>query len=107
MYVFRTGKPALMTRKIVDELVTLGEVEFYATQSVSWVGAPLKTSQGVIGVMAAQDYHNPNCYSDGDRDMLASIAGQVALVIERIQAEKELRLSEEKYRNLSQVLEQG
>ncbi len=95
-----------MTRKIVDELVTLGEVESYATQSVSWVGAPLKTSQGIIGVMAAQDYHNPNCYSEGDRDMLASIAGQVALVIERIQAEKELRLSEEKYRNLSQVLEQ-
>ncbi len=51
---------------------------------------PLKTSRGTIGVIAVQDYQDPNRYSTHDKDFLASIASQIALVVERKQAETAL-----------------
>ena len=52
---------------------------------------PLKTSNGTIGVIAVQDYHDPTRYSEHDKDFLASVASQVALAMERKQAESELQ----------------
>ena len=61
------------------------------------MGAPLKTPNGTIGVIVVQDYDNPNRYTERDRDFLALIGSQVALAIERKQAEKALRQSENRY----------
>jgi PAS domain S-box-containing protein len=96
-YVFRTGEPLLLTQARFDELVTQGEVELVGTNSVSWMGAPLKAQRGIIGVLAVQDYENPNRYTERDKDFLASIASQVALAIERKRAEELLRESEERF----------
>jgi PAS domain S-box-containing protein len=104
-HVFRSGQPFLSTQTRFDELVMQGEVELVGTNSPSWLGVPLKTSgketalrSEIIGVMVVQDYDKPNRYTERDIDFLASIAGQVALVIERKQAEEALRESEEKFR---------
>lgn len=99
-YVFRTGEPLLLTQSRFDELLEQGEVELVGTNSASWLGLPLKTAAGTIGVIAVQDYENSNRYSERDRNFLASIASQVALAIERKQAEDEMRRSEERYRAL-------
>ncbi|HEX5808516.1 MAG TPA: PAS domain S-box protein, partial [Anaerolineales bacterium] len=99
-YVFRTGEPLLLTQTRFDELLEHGEVELIGTNSASWLGLPLKTPAGTIGVIAVQDYENSNRYSERDRNFLASIASQVALAIERKQAEEEMRRSEERYRAL-------
>ncbi|PWB69633.1 MAG: hypothetical protein C3F07_19110 [Anaerolineales bacterium] len=99
-YVFRTGEPIIMTRPLFEELQANGEVELVGTNSQSWLGAPLRTPNGIIGVMAVQDYENPNRYSERDKDFLASIASQVALVIERMQTEKE----EREQRSLAEAL---
>ena len=96
-YVFRTGEPLLLTQARFDELIIQGEVELVGTNSASWMGAPLKTQRGTIGVLAVQDYENPNRYTERDKDFLASIATQVALAIERKRAEELLRESEERF----------
>ncbi|MDQ2692615.1 MAG: PAS domain S-box protein [Chloroflexota bacterium] len=97
-YVFRSGEPLLLTQARFEELVTQGEVQLVGTNSKSWLGVPLKTSGRTIGVMAVQDYERERRYSERDRDFLASIAAQVALVIQRKQAEETLREREEQYR---------
>jgi PAS domain S-box-containing protein len=97
-YVFRTGEPLLLTQVLFDKLIQQGEIKLVGTDSVSWLGVPLKTSGRTIGVMAVQDYEMDNRYSERDKDFLASIATQVALAIERKQAEEALRESEEHYR---------
>jgi PAS domain S-box-containing protein len=97
-YVFRTGEPLLLTQVQFDELVQRGETKLVGTDSASWLGVPLKTSGRTIGVMAVQDYEYVNRYTERDKDFLASIATQVALAIERKQAEEALRESEEHYR---------
>jgi len=96
-HVFRNGEPLLLTQARFDELVTQAEVELVGTNSASWLGVPLKIPDGTIGVIAVQDYENPNRYTERDKDFLSSIAAQVALAIERKRAEELLRESEERF----------
>lgn len=98
-YVFRSGEPLLLTQVLFDELVKQGEMQLVGTNSASWLGVPLKTSGRTIGVMAVQDYEIDNRYSERDKNFLASIATQVALAIERKQAEESLRAEREKMQN--------
>jgi PAS domain S-box-containing protein len=102
-YVFRTGEPLLLTQARFDELAAQREVELIGTNSASWLGAPLKTPAGTIGVIAVQDYENSNRYTERDRNFLASIAAQVALAIERKQADVELQQKNEDLELLNAV----
>jgi len=102
-YVFRSGEPLLLTQERFNELAAQGEVELIGTNSASWLGVPLKTSGKTIGVIAVQDYENSERYSERDKDFLASIATQVALAIERKQAEDALHKSEALYRQAIEV----
>lgn len=99
-YVFRTGAPLLLTQTGFDDLQARGEVELVGSHSASWLGAPLKAPNGPIGVIAVQNYEDPNCYSERDQAFLASVAGEVALAIERKRAADAIRLSEARYHNL-------
>ncbi|MCJ7583228.1 MAG: PAS domain S-box protein [Anaerolineales bacterium] len=93
-YVFRTGEPLLLTQARFDELVARGEVELVGTNSASWLGAPLKTPSETIGVIAVQNYEDPNCYSERDREFIASVGTQVAQAIDRKRVEQALQESE-------------
>jgi PAS domain S-box-containing protein len=55
-YTLRTGKPIIMTQALFNQLEAQGEVEMVGTNSASWLGAPLITPDGTIGVIAIQDY---------------------------------------------------
>ncbi len=89
-YVFRSGKPLLLTQALFQELASSGEVELVGRNSLSWLGIPLITSMETIGVMVVQDYENADRYSETDQDFLVSIAGQVALAVQRKQTEAEV-----------------
>jgi PAS domain S-box-containing protein len=103
-YVFRSSEPLLLTQERFDELVEQGEVELVGTNSASWLGVPLKTSGGTIGVIAVQDYEISNRYSERDKEFLVSIASQIALAINRRQAAEIIRESELRYRGLFENL---
>ncbi|MBI4730649.1 MAG: PAS domain S-box protein [Chloroflexi bacterium] len=96
-YVFRTQEPLLLTQEHFSELIAMGEVELVGINSPSWLGVPLKASGETIGVMVVQDYEKAERYSENDKEMLASIAGQVALAIKRKRAEEALKESEERF----------
>ncbi|MCJ7435887.1 MAG: diguanylate cyclase [Anaerolineales bacterium] len=106
-YVFRSGQPFLSTQARFDELVMQNEVEFVGTNSPSWLGVPLRTSSETIGVMVVQDYDYPNRYSEHDTEVLFSIAGQVALVVKRKQAENELRRAKDEIETAHCKLQQS
>jgi PAS domain S-box-containing protein len=106
-YVFRSGQPELITQERFDELAAKGEVELVGANSPSWLGVPLKTSEQTIGVMVVQDYETANRYSERDIDFIVSIAGQVALALERKQAETVLRESEAMLKKVQGVAHLG
>jgi PAS domain S-box-containing protein/putative nucleotidyltransferase with HDIG domain len=91
-YVFRSGQPLLLDQARFDELVAQGEVALVGTNSPSWLGVPLNTATGTIGVMVVQDYEREGRYTDRDTEFLASMAGQVALAVQRKQARAQLHL---------------
>ena len=96
-YVFRTGEPLLCTHELAEEMISAGHVEAVGTDSPIWLGVPLKTPQGPIGVLVVQDYEDRNKYSEADVEFLTSVADQIALAIERKQAEDALRRSQERF----------
>jgi len=104
-YVFRTGRPQLITEERFHQLVEQGEVELVGTPSPCWLGVPLKTPSETIGVLAVQHYEEANAYTERHVEFLASVGSQLALAIERKRAEAALRESQERYRDLVQGLD--
>jgi signal transduction histidine kinase len=47
------------------------------------MGVPLKADKEIIGVMALQDYHDENKFSQDDVNVLEFIANQIAIAIQR------------------------
>ncbi len=90
-YVFRSGKPLLLTQKLFDNLVKQNEVELVGTNSPSWIGVPLQTPSMTIGVLVLQHYEEENIYSERDVKFLESIGSQIAVVIERKRSEEALQ----------------
>lgn len=93
-YVRRTGKPLCVDQSEVDALVARGEVDDVGVPSAIWMGVPLTTARGVIGVAAMQNYQDASVYSHGESHLFAMLAERIALAIERQQAEEaQLRLA--------------
>ena len=84
-YVIRTGKPLLSDAANFEELAQRGEVELIGPLSPIWIGAPLIIEGRTIGVIAMQDYADPNVYTERELQMLEFVSRQVAVAIERTQ----------------------
>ena len=90
-YVIRTGKPLLSDIANFEELVRRGEVELVGSPSPIWIGAPLIIDGRTIGVIAMQDYADPNVYTERELRILEYVSGQVAKAIERTQLYSDIR----------------
>ena len=90
-HVVRSGKPLLMTNDVFQKLLERDEVESVGTPPACWLGVPLDTPSGVIGVLVVQHYTNDDAYSQRDLEFLTSVGGQIALAIERKRAAETLR----------------
>ena len=101
-YVFRRGEPVLLTPTVSRQLREQNEIVLVGSPSLSWMGVPLRTPSGTIGVLVLQHYEKENIYNERDLGFLASVGSQVALVIERKLADVALRDSET---NLNAILE--
>lgn len=99
-YVRRTGGSLLADEKVFNHLEKKGEVELVGTQCRIWLGAPLKSVHGVIGVVVVQSYTDSSVYSEKDLELLSFVSGHIAMAIERKRAEEALRESEEMYKTL-------
>jgi PAS domain S-box-containing protein len=101
-YVLRTCEPLLASPEVFDDLVKRGEVETVGAPSVDWLGVPLIVKGRSIGVMAVQTYTEGLRYTVEDKDILTFVSGQVAMAIERVQAEESLRRAEGRFRTMFQ-----
>jgi transcriptional regulator with GAF, ATPase, and Fis domain len=103
--VIRTGTPLLLNR---EEMMRYQSKSPFPTPACSpseiWLGAPLQVKGKTIGAIAVQSYTDPGLYDETDRDVLISVADQVALAIERkISEEKREALIRELHSALEEV----
>jgi signal transduction histidine kinase/DNA-binding response OmpR family regulator/putative methionine-R-sulfoxide reductase with GAF domain len=90
-YVLRTGRPALLTRKRVEELIDQGEIQSLGAPPVDWVGVPLQTADRTVGVLVVQSYSPDIRYSQQDLDLLTFVGQHVASALERAKLQTETR----------------
>jgi PAS domain S-box-containing protein len=113
-YVLRTGKPLLASDENIARATGTGvavvaegcRAVAYAevgARAAVWLGVPLSLPGKRIGVMALQDYRNPQAYGEAEKQILLFVAAQTAQAVERKRAEAELLKSLAREKELSQL----
>jgi diguanylate cyclase (GGDEF)-like protein/PAS domain S-box-containing protein len=93
--VLRTGRALLITPQDTAARVRKGE-PVVGTDSIDWLGVPLKSHDRTIGVLAVQSYAGATRYSESDKALLQFVSDQVAAAIERKRADTALKESRER-----------
>jgi signal transduction histidine kinase len=104
-YILRTGQPLLVTPETFHQMEQEGQVEIIAHRMIDYMGVPLRTQHGIIGVMGVQTYHETERLTPSDLDVLVFVSTQVAMVIERKQVEQRLITSAEQNALLHQQVQ--
>ena len=115
-WVVRNRRP-LLIRDFAQERASLPVPDIWGSMKLpaSWLGVPMRLGGRVTGVISVQAY-SPRAYGEEEQQLLLTIADQVAVavenarlfeaaqaeIIERRLAERVLRESEEKFRNLAE-----
>lgn len=97
--VIKTGKALLFTPETVREGLH-EQVELVGTDSMDWLGVPLKGQSRTIGALVVQSYLGDVRYGEKDKTLLEFVSGQVAAAIERKKAVEALVASEKRFRLL-------
>ena len=90
-YVQRTGRPTRFPNEKINKLYKSGEITLFGTQSISWLGVPLKLSGNTLGVMAVQSYDIADAYSVKDEELLVFASDHIARAIQNVRAEEKIR----------------
>ena len=106
-FLLRKSIPALLSQEVLRVLRENGEIEFTGKLPAQWLGIPLMDKNKAFGVLAIQDYENPEAFDENDLDILKFISDQAASVIRRKQAEEALRESEERFRIINESTFEG
>jgi signal transduction histidine kinase len=90
-YVRRTGEPLILNDTLAQRLQEQNIIKLYGTHSPSWMGIPLKTDKGVIGVLVVQNYEKENQFTKEDLETLTFISGHLAGALQRKSSEEKLK----------------
>jgi len=90
-YVIRTARPLLAPPDVFAELVAQEEVELVGAPSIDWLGVPLTSNGTTFGVLVVQSYTEGVRYTREHTAILEYVSSQIAMAIERKQAEEGLR----------------
>jgi PAS domain S-box-containing protein len=89
--VLRSGLPLLLTKDTGIEMAGNDDIQVVGTDSASWLGVPLNSPSGTIGVLVVQHYSDENAYDQRDLELLSTVGDQIALAIERQRVELQLK----------------
>lgn len=97
-FVLRTGRPLLADRSTHADLFHRGDCVPVGSPAALWLGVPLAHRGRPFGVLAVQEYHNPEAFGPEEKDVLGFVAEQIAIAIDRRRTVDELRASEARLR---------
>jgi signal transduction histidine kinase len=108
-FVIRTGKPQLIDQARLQQLMESGEIKqvLGGSDTQSWMGVPILINQKIYGVIIVQSYDAHALYSDTDLELLSYVASHISIVIERINADNNQRISKENLEQQNQTLNEA
>ncbi|MFT3746162.1 MAG: PAS domain S-box protein [Pyrinomonadaceae bacterium] len=95
----KAGRPRLFDRLGISRAMESGDVVCEEPLPASWLGVPISSPKKVIGVLVAERQKGEIFTSD-DARLLTLVCHQIALSIERKEAEDFRRESEERFQDL-------
>jgi diguanylate cyclase (GGDEF)-like protein/PAS domain S-box-containing protein len=84
--VIRSGRALLLTPDSAEVLPPHIST-IIGSNSIDWLGVPLHTSKGVIGVLVVQSYSGDVRYTSKDKSLLQFVSSQIASAIVRKQTD--------------------
>jgi len=96
-YVIKTKKSLLADLNDLIELEKKGEIERYGTNSLVWLGVPLKVNGEVTGAIVVQSYTDAQAYDEKDKEMLEFVSDQIGMAIHRKNVEERVKQSEQRF----------
>ncbi len=81
--VVKKKKALLLKKPELLEIMQSDQVEQIGNMCEVWLGVPLFSGLEVTGVLAVQDYHNPDAYDLGSQEILEFVSSQVSMAIQR------------------------
>ncbi len=87
--VLRTMHPTLVTRRVM----ALTGMTCPGSPPQAWLGVPIRVRQEILGVMAVSHFDDQRAYGKKDLDLMASVAEQLAMGIERARTTQALLLA--------------
>ena len=97
--VIQLGQSLLFTPETPKQGVH-EELTIVGTESLDWLGVPLKAASQTIGALVVQSYAGGVRYTDKDQRLLEFVSSQVATAITRKQVEEAILASEARFRLL-------
>jgi len=88
--VIETGQPLLY----ISEMMTDRQEELhisFGTTPFCWLGVPLKSHRGIIGVLMVKSYPGGVRYNEQDQELLQFVSTQIATAVERQQMQARLQ----------------
>ncbi len=104
--VIHSGRPLLIDRQEHQRLINKGEVNLVGAPTAVWLGVPLKSALRTFGAMVVQHYTDIEAYKEQEKQVLSFVSAQVAAVIDRKRSEEALRISERRFRQLAENIEE-
>ena len=101
-YAIRRGAVLRLTGEAMQELAHRGALEIYGARPRVWMGIPLRKGEAAVGLLAVQNYTDPEAYDDEDAAFLEFVSDQIAVAVERWQAQQALTASEARFRRLAE-----
>ncbi|WP_306523826.1 EAL domain-containing protein [Rheinheimera sp.] len=90
-YVFRTDRPLLADRAMLEEFDRTKEVTAYGSAPESWLGVPFRSGDAVRGVVVVQSYDPGISYDQKDLELLTFVSQHISSALERAFVQQRLR----------------
>ncbi|KAF1700194.1 hypothetical protein CSC68_12500 [Pseudoxanthomonas suwonensis] len=78
------------SRRIRRALGLPEDVQAHGSESLDWLGVPMRRGERVCGAIVVQSYDRAGCYTEEDRALLGFVAQHVQTTLDRRQAQAEL-----------------
>ncbi|VAW34296.1 diguanylate cyclase/phosphodiesterase (GGDEF & EAL domains) with PAS/PAC sensor(s), partial [hydrothermal vent metagenome] len=87
-FVIQSNDSQLLTHSQLLSYLNQGTIDVQGTLPQVWLGVPLQLQGKAIGALVVQSYEYSSAYSEQDAQFLTFVSEQIAIVIERKQAEE-------------------
>ena len=89
--VIENDEPLFLKKPELERLTREGRINTARTLPEVWLGVPLHDNNRTFGILALQDYHNADAFTEEDFKLLTYVGNQISMSLSRKQTEEEVR----------------